>query len=165
MSSWEGKRTNHRLPALLTQTEQPVSFLDDAADASRVDVPHKLPEQRTERRPCGHQLLHVRDANTDGLLCWSVLEVTYTEVKELFFTYMFSVMLLFLFFYLNIVDFLNSLGVFARGCQGVHGVRGNTAHSTFIQTGCDHLEAAGQAGIDRRTRELCGVLILHLLLK
>lgn len=70
--------------AVLTKSEQPVSFADDAADASWVDVPHELPQQGTEWRLCSHQLFHVRDANTDWFLCWSVLEVTYTEVMKFF---------------------------------------------------------------------------------
>ena len=57
-----------------TEFEQPVSFADDAADASWIHIPHKFPQQRTEGRLCGHQLLHIRDANADGLLCWSILD-------------------------------------------------------------------------------------------
>lgn len=73
------------VPTVQTKSEQPVSFADDAADASWVDVPHELPQQGTEWRLCSHQLFHVRDANTDWFLCWSVLEVTCREVKNFFF--------------------------------------------------------------------------------
>lgn len=104
MSSDDGKYTSGRLPAALTQPEQPVSFADDAADASGVDVPHELPQQGTERGLCSHQLFHVRDANTDWFLCWSVLEVTHTEIKKrdffglfFFLNYIFWNSLLFLF--------------------------------------------------------------------
>lgn len=65
---------HYHCPTQFTESEQPVSFFDDAADASRIDIPHELPEQRTERRLGRHQLFHTRNANTYGLLCWSVLK-------------------------------------------------------------------------------------------
>lgn len=57
----------------LTKLEEPVTLWHDAADASRVNVSHELPQQRAEWRLGCHKLLHTGDTDTDGLLCRTVL--------------------------------------------------------------------------------------------
>lgn len=109
-----------RCTAKFTELEQPVSFLDNAADASGIHIPHKLPEQRTERRLGCHQLFHARNANTYGLLGWSVLEqvidcrlisfIHYRHVNIELICQSFNDS------YFNIVYFFNGLRIFA-GCS------------------------------------------------
>lgn len=83
MKSW---CLNSAPTAQFTQFVQPVSFADDAADSTRIHIPHELPEQRTEGRLGRYQLLQTGDADTDGLLCWSVLQSTKKNDRRMSFT-------------------------------------------------------------------------------
>lgn len=47
--------------------------------------------------------------------------------------------------YFNIVDFLYSLGIFARGSQGIHSVCGYTTYSSLFQKVSDLQETAGES--------------------
>lgn len=67
---WEGRA------AYLTQLLQPLSLLDDAANATRINIFHELPEQGADGRGSRSQLLQVGNKDADGLLLRPVLKKT-----------------------------------------------------------------------------------------
>lgn len=60
--------------AHLTQLLQPLSLLDNAANATGINVFHEFPEQGADGRGSYSQLLQVGNKDADGLLLRPVLK-------------------------------------------------------------------------------------------